>query len=111
MANGSHLFGLRFGVSSDHSVSELAARLRRQDGVLAQEAEGRTVLLRLDDGSYYALDEVGAMIWELCDGERSLADVIARLCAEFDAPQSTVTADVVEFVDELWRERLLVDSA
>jgi pyrroloquinoline quinone biosynthesis protein D len=111
MANGSHLFGLRFGASSDDPVSELAARLRRQDGVLAQEAEGRTVLLRLDDGSYYALDEVGAMIWELCDGERSVADVIARLCAEFDAAETTVTVDVVEFVDELRRERLLVDSA
>src|SRR5689334_20944870 len=41
------------------AMDVLDERLRRQDGVLAQEAQGRTVLLRLDDGGYYALDDVG----------------------------------------------------
>ena len=87
------------------------ARPRRQDGVLAQEAQGQTVLLRLEDGSYYAVDEVGAMIWELCDGRRSLHDMVASLCEQFEAPRETVAADVLEFVSDLRRERLLVDGA
>jgi pyrroloquinoline quinone biosynthesis protein D len=91
--------------SSEIALDE---RVRRQDGVLAQEAQGQTVLLRLDDGGYYALDEVGAMIWELCDGERAVAEIVATLCAEFDAPEATVTADVLEFIGDLRRERLLV---
>jgi coenzyme PQQ biosynthesis protein PqqD len=86
-------------------------RLRRQDGVLAQEANGQTVLLRLADGGYYALDEVGAMIWELCDGERLVGEIVAHLCEEFDAPASTVRADVLEFIGDLRRERLLVVDA
>jgi hypothetical protein len=69
------------------------------------------VLLRLDDGGYYALDEVGAMIWELCDGARAVGDIVAALCAEFDTPEGTVTADVLEFIGELRRERLLVGPA
>ena len=89
---------------------ELNGRLRRRDGILAQEARGQTVLLRLDDGSYYALDEVGALIWELCDGERSLAEVVDELCSQFDAPEDTVAADVLEFVNDLRREQLLVDD-
>ena len=83
-------------------------RLRRQDGVLAQEANGQTVLLRLEDGGYYAVDDVGATIWELCDGERPVGDIVARLCEEFDAPEATVRADVLEFISDLRRERLLV---
>jgi coenzyme PQQ biosynthesis protein PqqD len=82
-------------------------RPRRQDGVLAQEAQGQTVLLRLDDGGYYALEEVGARIWELCDGERDLSGIVAILCSEFDAPEKQVMADVVEFVAELRNEDLL----
>ena len=58
---------------SGGSEALLEGRVRRQDGVLAQEAHGQTVLLRLEDGGYYALDEVGAMIWELCDGGREHA--------------------------------------
>jgi len=86
----------------------LGQRLRREEGVLAQEAHGQTVLLRLHDGGYYALDEVGAMIWELCDGRRAVAEIVSELCAEFDAPEATVRADVLEFIDDLRRERLLV---
>jgi len=89
----------------------LEERLRRQEGVLAQEAHGRTVLLRLEDGGYYALDEVGAMIWELCDGSRAVAEIVALLCEEFDAPESTVQEDVLEFIGDLRRERLLVVDA
>ena len=89
----------------------LGGRLRRQDGILAQEAQGQTVLLRLDDGGYYALDEVGAMIWELCDGGRSVGEIVGLLCEEFDAPAAIVQADVLEFIDDLRRERLLVFDA
>jgi coenzyme PQQ biosynthesis protein PqqD len=86
----------------------LDRRLRRQDGILAQEAQGQTVLLRLEDGGYYALDEVGATIWELCDGTRAVCEIVSTLCAQFDAPEATVRADVLEFVGDLRRERLLV---
>jgi coenzyme PQQ biosynthesis protein PqqD len=89
----------------------LEERLRRQEGVLAQQAHGKTVLLRLEDGGYYALDEVGAMIWQLCDGSRAVSEIVALLCEEFDAPESTVQEDVLEFIGDLRRERLLVVDA
>ena len=85
--------------------------LRRENGVLAQSAQGQTVLLRLEDGGYYALDEVGAIIWDLCDGHRTVSEVVAALCAEFDAPEETVQADVLEFIADLRREHLLAVEA
>ena len=95
---------------TDVSEPMLAVRLRQQDGVLQQEAQGKTVLLRLDDGGYYALDDVGARIWQLCDGTRALGEIVGILCAEFDAPETTIRSDALEFVGELRRERLLVDE-
>jgi hypothetical protein len=88
----------------------LEERVRRVDGVITQQVEGQTILLRVDDGGYYAIDEVGAAIWELCDGARRLGDVITALAAEFDAPPETIGADVMEFVQDLRRERLLADA-
>ena len=89
----------------------LEVRVRRQDGILAQQAHGQTVLLRLEDGGYYALDDVGARIWVLCDGGRAVADIVALLCEEFDAPEAVVQADVLEFIDDLRRDWLLVLDA
>jgi coenzyme PQQ biosynthesis protein PqqD len=88
-------------------MNELSQRPTRRDGVLAQEAQGQTVLLRVDDGSYYALDEIGAMIWGLADGDRSLEAIVDSLAAEFDAPREVLTSDVLDFVSELEREQLL----
>jgi Coenzyme PQQ synthesis protein D (PqqD) len=87
----------------------LGDRLRRQEGVITQEVDGQTILLRVDDGGYYAIDEVGASIWELCDGTLPVGEVVSKLSLEFDAPAETIRADVLEFVQDLRRERLLVD--
>lgn len=97
-------------MTSLRPMTALDERLRRQDGILSQEVQDQTVLLRPDDGGYYALDEAGAMIWELCDGHRSLDDVVTALCARFDAAREVVAADVLEFVGDLRRERLLVEA-
>ncbi len=88
-------------------MSGLDAIPRRVDGVLAQEAQGQTVLLRPGDGSYYALRDVGARIWELCDGRRSVSDIVDAICADFDAPAGVVEGDVLEFVAELRSEQLI----
>ena len=86
-------------------------RLTCHERVLAQEAEGTLVLLDLDHGSYFALDEVGARAWQLCDGERSVEAVLATLCSEYDAPAETVRRDVSELLEALLHERLLVARA
>jgi coenzyme PQQ synthesis protein D (PqqD) len=95
-------------VANSPSETVLAERLVRQDAVLTQEAQGQTVLLRLADGGYYAIDDVGAMIWERCDGEHAVGEILEELCAEFDAPEDVIRADMLEFIGELRREQLLV---
>jgi coenzyme PQQ biosynthesis protein PqqD len=78
--------------------------------ILVQRAEEATVLLSLDEGTYFSLNEVGGMIWDLCDGIRTVAQMIDTVAAEFDAPHERVAADVIALVDELASERLLVDA-
>ena len=86
----------------------LGERLRRQESVITQQVEGQTILLRVDDGGYYAIDEVGAAIWALCDGSRSVGEIVIELTTEFDASEATIQGDVLEFVQDLRRERLLL---
>ncbi len=91
--------------------SARSGALARRDGVLTQEAHGETVLLRLADGYYYTLDEVGAAVWELCDGSRTADEVIAAIGDTFDAPEDVIRQDVTAFVGELVDEQLLDRAA
>lgn len=51
--------------------------------------------------SIFSLNEVGARIWELLDGQRSLAEIRDTLLAEFDASADAVEADLAEFIASL----------
>jgi hypothetical protein len=86
-------------------------RFSRSEGIIAQEAHGQTVLLRLADGSYYTLEGVGASVWELCDGSRTFEDIVDGVCTDFDATPDVVRGDVREFLDDLVAERLLEATA
>ena len=85
-------------------------RLRRRDRVLAREADGTLVLLDLDSGHYYSLDDVGARVWELCDGERSCGEILTTLGEEYEAPAETLEGDVLAFLQEMLDESLLVPA-
>ena len=65
--------------------------------------------MRPDDGGFYLLDELGTLIWELCDGERSVDDVIAEVAQARETTATSTAGDVVEWVAELRVEGLLVD--
>ena len=83
-------------------------RLRQREGLLSQRAADTRVLLDPKDGRYYALDEVSGRIWDLCDGTRTVAQVVALMIREYDAPAEKVEADVLEFLDDLANDGLIV---
>jgi len=68
------------------------------------------ILLKLPQGSYFTLDEVGRRIWELCDGTKRVVEIISAIGTEYDAPLETVEADVLELLGELQAEGLLTDG-
>jgi len=54
-----------------------------------------------DMNSVYTLNETGAFLWELIDGENNIKDMIEALIKEYDIDEETATADVFEFINEM----------
>lgn len=65
------------------------------------------ILLDPNSGSYFSLSDVGARIWELCDGERTVQQIAEELAEEYDAGADQILADALELVRELDAEGLL----
>ena len=86
---------------------ELTTRPGRGDRVLAQRAGDSLILLDPANGYYYALDDVGARIWELCDGARSVGDIVDVISCEYNAPAATIADDALELLNELVAEKLV----
>jgi len=91
------------GISATHSCDHFVAA----DAVSAREFDGEWIVLDLQRGSYYGLDELGGIIWgQLCAG-RSPADIAEVLATNYDAPKATLLGDVLVLVDELLERGLV----
>jgi hypothetical protein len=69
--------------------------------VAGRIVEGEAVLVLPQQGQVEVLNEVGARIWALADGTRTLRQIAAALCDEFDVDQAQAEADVLDFMAQL----------
>lgn len=84
------------------------SRPARREGILAENVSGTQLLLNLSNGQYFALNDVGSRVWELCDGRQSVSDIITTVGEEYDAPHEVIEADVLELLGSLADEKLVV---
>lgn len=78
----------------------------------AQRVGGRWAAASPDGGWHTFEDEagvseVGERIMDLIDGERSVGDIVAVLCEEFDVDRSTCERETLAFVAELVQKQVL----
>ena len=71
------------------------------DNVVSRELEGEAVILNLETGTYFGLNEVGTRIWALIQEHRSLGKVFEAMCAEYGASPETLKSDLLQLVEEL----------
>jgi hypothetical protein len=59
------------------------------------------------DRQFHQVNELGARIWELCDGKNTELDIANTLFEEFDVERSTLEKDLTSFLSELKNNELL----
>lgn len=83
------------------------ARFDQADGVLGTRQGDTTVLLDVNGGMYYTLNEVGGRIWELLGEGVAVPAIVERLQAEYDVAPETLAADTEGLIDRLLKAKLV----
>jgi hypothetical protein len=73
--------------------------------------EDEAVLVLPDKGQVKVLNQVGASIWTLADGARTVRDIAAAICAEYAVDQAEAESDTLAFVAELEAKGIVSVSA
>lgn len=76
------------------------------DRVLCRIVEDEAVLLDLDSGQYYGLNNVGTRIWQLLGAGHSASSICELVVQEFEVAEAE--ADVEALIEMLLAKRLLV---
>jgi hypothetical protein len=85
----------------------LEDRVRVRPGVLFRELDGEGVLLEMDSGRYFGLDDVATRIWALLGEHARLSTVHERLLAEYEVAEEQLRSDLLSFVQALLDHNLL----
>ena len=89
-----------------HQLSD-SARVQRITSILSSEVDGELVLMNIDSGQYYGLDNVGAAIWHNLENEVQLSELYRDLAREYDADIATIERDVRPWLQLLADENLI----
>jgi len=65
------------------------------------------VLLHLESGAYFGVNQVGLLVWELVDGERTLAEIITALRSRVANGPPELEQDVERFIDSVLERDLV----
>ena len=74
---------------------------KRNPEVIGKITDEEAILVMPQKGQVKVLNEVGAYIWDLIDGERDVQQIIDRTCSQFDVDQITAEKDTLQFLSEL----------
>lgn len=71
-----------------------ATIISRSPSVLTAEVEGEIVMMSIEQGRYFGLDDIGSDIWNRIEPPCSFAALVDRLAADYEADRATIAADV-----------------
>jgi hypothetical protein len=82
-------------------------RYPRRRAVPWRTLDTEALVVDVSGGTLYPLNSVAARIWELCDGARSMEDIVRAIAGEFDADEDVIRRDAERFIDELTAAKLV----
>jgi hypothetical protein len=78
-----------------------------QDTLFRDLDDGEAIVLSLETGKYYGLDEIGARMWALLAEHGQVARAYRALLDEYDVAAERLQQDLLNLVDKLVSEGLL----
>lgn len=84
--------------------------LQPAPGVIDRATESELVLVLSDQGRFLVLNDTGAQIWQLVDGQRSLGDIATVLADTWQIEPARAQEDVLRLAGHLADRTALVKS-
>ena len=74
---------------------------------LSSDLDGETILLQMNSGLYYGLNEIGAVIWEMIQTPQQFKDIQNKLLETYEVTPEVCELEVTKLISELYEARLV----
>lgn len=78
--------------------------------VVHEVFDDEVVIVNLDNGNYYSLDQAGVDVWNLVESGASGEEIVASISQRYEGDTEAIQAAVIQLLDEFEREELMTAS-
>jgi Coenzyme PQQ synthesis protein D (PqqD) len=89
----------------------LTSLVKLANDLISAPVDGEVVILSVERGTYYGLDEIGTEIWQRLDSPVRVDVLCEDLAAKYAADRRTIERDVLTLLESLLAEGLVTVSA
>lgn len=82
-------------------IEKIAKRVSIPEDVMISRVEDEIVLLNLESEQYFALDDIGARVWELLSEYGSTDVVVEQITTEYDVEPDVFRVDLTKLLTDL----------
>ena len=82
--------------------------LQRAENVTFEVVADEAILIDINTGTYFSLNEVGTEFWEMLDGEQTIEQHAATIAAKYEVEQNMVVDDLLELAGEMAKDNLIL---
>lgn len=79
-------------------------------GAVACDLDNGRAVLNLETSEYFRLNATAAIVWYCLEHGGTVAEIVQRICDEYDVPAAECQDDIVALLEEL-EEAGLIDKA
>ena len=88
-------------MTNELAVTDLEAIPNQHRDFQVEVIDGETLLYQHQLKRVVYLNESAALVWHLCDGRRSVAEIIELLVNSYPGTEDAVRTDIIEAIDNL----------
>lgn len=75
--------------------------ISRSTSVLASDVRGEILMMNINVGRYFGLDDIGSDIWRRLKTPRTFGELVDGLAADYDADRAVIEGDVRKLLVEM----------
>lgn len=85
------------GMKKDFEINLDTIIIKNKD-IDDTDLDGEKVMMNLDKGQYFMMNEVGSRIWDIIDTPLSVKNIIDKLLKEYEVSEDTCKDSVINFL-------------
>ena len=75
---------------------------------VAAEADGEVLMMHIDSGDYFSLNDVASFLWQELSQPRTVSALCAAVQAQYNVAGAVCESDVLDFCERMIRDGLML---